>query len=416
LGFFGDSMQQIYMTGVGAIPVDDGWKEITKPENFRCPTTVLAVINNIRADGDGLKQTRGRQQSVAGVLQPVAGTAKLFVFPADEHRSRNLDRVRAWLAQAYSDTHWTSDSSEADVRILVLVHRMAAARLGFPELYTAFNDHAPESFANGFREGTAWAIKPFLDVLLPLSAAFEHNRQFELMTLLRTHCPRLNADSVKGVVKSAELLTSLKQNVRQLTELTSKSGNASTLDVLRFARSIHLIRLDERLEAYLDLVSSETSDAAAASLPSGSEEEGGEDAEKEVNSMSAFFACPAKQLWGYQAYIGDESPYSTQQGIKGAEFERVLVVIDDEEGRHFQFSYDKLLGLKEPSKTDTDNQKQGKETVLDRTRRLFYVCCSRAKKDLAVVLYSQDVQAAAARLRQEGIFEPNDIFTLDDMT
>ena len=81
LGFFGDSMQQIYMTGVGAIPVGSGWKEITKPENFRCPATVLSVINNIRAGGDGLKQTRGRQQSTGGVVQPVVGMAKLFVLP-----------------------------------------------------------------------------------------------------------------------------------------------------------------------------------------------------------------------------------------------------------------------------------------------------------------------------------------------
>jgi hypothetical protein len=107
------------------------------------------------------------------------------------------------VAQTYSDAHWTSNSPEADVRILVLVHRMAAARLGFSELYTAFNDHAPESFASGFREGNAWAIKPFLDVLLLLSSAFEHDRQFDLMTLLRTHCPKLDADSVKGVVNLA---------------------------------------------------------------------------------------------------------------------------------------------------------------------------------------------------------------------
>ncbi len=29
--------------------------------------------------------------------------------------------------------------------------------------------------------------------------------------------------------------------------------------------------------------------------------------------------------------------------------------------------------------------------MLDRTRRLFYVCCSRAVKDLAVVLFAADV-------------------------
>ena len=44
-------MQKIYMSGAGAIPLSDGWAEITKPENFRCPTSVLGVINSIRASG-----------------------------------------------------------------------------------------------------------------------------------------------------------------------------------------------------------------------------------------------------------------------------------------------------------------------------------------------------------------------------
>jgi hypothetical protein len=34
-----------------------------------------------------------------------------------------------------------------------------------------------------------------------------------------------------------------------------------------------------------------------------------------------------RQLRGYYAYLVDESAYSTQQGIKGAEFERVLVIL-----------------------------------------------------------------------------------------
>ena len=106
-------------------------------------------------------------------------------------------------------------------------------------------------------------------------------------------------------------------------------------------------------------------------------------------------------------------PIQHNKEFKGAEFERVIVILDDEEGRHFQFSYDKLLGLKEPSQTDTDNMNQNKETVLDRTRRLFYVCCSRARKGLAVVLYSHDVDQAIAQLKASGLFQPSDIHTLD---
>ena len=75
VGFFGDPMQKIYMSGAGAIPIGAGWAEISKPENFRCPTAVLGVVNAIRATGDGLVQTRGRRIEVGGVEQPVPFSA-----------------------------------------------------------------------------------------------------------------------------------------------------------------------------------------------------------------------------------------------------------------------------------------------------------------------------------------------------
>jgi DNA helicase-2/ATP-dependent DNA helicase PcrA len=132
VGFFGDPMQQIYMSGTGAVPLNPGWAEICKSENFRCPTSVLDVVNAIRAAGDGLVQTRGRMIKVGDVEQAVTGTANLFVLPADARRSARLSAVRNWLAAETADDLWLSDIAEGDVRLLVLVHRMAATRLGFP--------------------------------------------------------------------------------------------------------------------------------------------------------------------------------------------------------------------------------------------------------------------------------------------
>lgn len=155
LGFFGDPMQKIYGHGVGDISFDGDHKRITKPENFRCPRTVLSVINKIRANGDKLRTAaRGRMQVTGEVSLPVDGRAKLFVLPTDLNRTDNLNRVRQWMADSLSDDLWISESKEADVRILVIVHRMAAMRLGFPDLYAAFNDGAPDSFGTAFREGS----------------------------------------------------------------------------------------------------------------------------------------------------------------------------------------------------------------------------------------------------------------------
>ncbi|WP_333594803.1 hypothetical protein, partial [Anaerospora hongkongensis] len=39
-----------------------------------------------------------------------------------------------------------------------------------------------------------------------------------------------------------------------------------------------------------------------------------------------------------------------------------------------------------------ENEIQGKETTIDRTRRLFYVTCSRAIDSLAIIFYSNSVE------------------------
>ena len=94
---------------------------------------------------------------------------------------------------------------------------------------------------------------------------------------------------------------------------------------------------------------------------------------------------------------------------EGAEFERVLVVLDDDEGTHVQFSYDKYLGIKALSDRDEANRREGKETAVERTRRLFYVCCTRAMKDLIVVLFTGDIAVAKRQIALLGLFPEESI-------
>ena len=136
LGFFGDPMQKIYLAGGCEIANEDGWAASTKPENFRCPRLVLDVVNRIRAKGDGLEQTRGIMIEVNGELVAVPGTARMFALPANDARSENLNRVRQWLRDQNDDQGWLDDSIEG-VKVMVLVHRMAAQNMGFPDVYAA---------------------------------------------------------------------------------------------------------------------------------------------------------------------------------------------------------------------------------------------------------------------------------------
>ncbi len=403
LGFFGDPMQRIYPTGVGAIPIEEGWREITKPENFRCPETVLAVANSVRRAGDGLNQVRGRMVERCGQAESVPGSAHIFVLPTDERRDQRLAQVRAWSARRNADLAWQSTGDS--VKVLVIVHRMAAKRLGFGELYAALNDKAPDAFKNGFLDATAWPVRPFISFVLPLADAARKGDEFEVMQVLRNQSPLLARDRLGGV-NVAERLAELRRLTDRLVELTADGSAATNADVLKMLHETGLLQLDPRIVAYLNL----------APLPAEAKvanEDDGEELTREIAAMEAFLANPVAQFWGYRNYVNEESPFSTQQGIKGAEFERVLVVLDDDEGTHVQFSYDKYLGIKPLSDRDLANIREGKETSVERTRRLFYVCCTRAMQDLVVVLFSGDVIAAERQIRALEIFSPDSIHTLD---
>ena len=130
------------------------------------------------------------------------------------------------------------------------------------------------------------------------------------------------------------------------------------------------------------------------------------------NAALRFMQCAASELWGYRKYIEKMSPFATQQGIKGAEFKKVIVVVDDQEGRTNTFSYGKYFGVTPPSETDRANIAAGKDSVIDRTRRLFYVCCSRALSDLAVVVFTEDTAQMREALLAKGFFEMESIYVL----
>ncbi|WP_235996330.1 hypothetical protein [Burkholderia aenigmatica] len=222
--------------------------------------------------------------------------------------------------------------------------------------------------------------------------AVRDRRDFDAMTLLRSQCLLLSSVGLAGN-DAPEVLRNLRAATEGLTTLMH-SNDATLRTVLIFASNTGLLQLDEAWSKYLD----DDAETLAA------------DDDPEVPSIIAFLNCQVSELRGYRHYLEDLSPFATQQGVKGAEFERVLVLIDDDEGRGQRlFSYEKYFNIAPPSETDQENIDAGDDNVIDRTRRLFYVCCSRAKRDLAVVMFVRDLAAARGKIEESGIFMPDDI-------
>jgi len=138
------------------------------------------------------------------------------------------------------------------------------------------------------------------------------------------------------------------------------------------------------------------------------DQEEGVDIKSELGGWRLALEAPFDQIERYDSYVRGVSQFDTHQGVKGLEFPRVMVVISDEEARGFMFVYEKLFATKAKSRTDLENEAAGKETTIDRTRRLFYVTCSRAEQSLAVVFYTTVPTLARDEMIKQEWFEPGE--------
>ncbi|GGR97559.1 DNA helicase [Micromonospora fulviviridis] len=389
LGFFGDPMQRIHFGGISDIPAERGWEIVKKPENFRSSLKVLSVVNHIRAGADGLHQVSGLPEEAQR-----HGEVFFFVLPADSERTTTLKRVRTWLDSHSASGNWTLDPP-AGAKILLIMHKLAARRLGFENLYAAFHQRGAGSISEAFDEGNAWPLTPLINSILPLCRGASSDVP---AVVVRRHGTALSDEALRSVsVHTA--LSAAKEAVHALRRAAQQGGPGSMGEVLRIAHEAELVTLDPRLAGFLD--SRDDNDIA---LP---------EATKSV--LEALMACDVGELDGYVSYINRASPYSTQHGTKGAEFPRVVVVLDDNEESWSLYSYEKLLGLRPLSITDRTNRAEGRDSVIERTRRLLYVCASRARDSLAIVLYTADVPEATQALERAGYPSADQVFTLEDI-
>lgn len=405
LGFFGDPMQSIFMRGAGDIQLEDHWRAITKPENFRCAKQILDVANAVRAQGDGMEQVRGLHEKVDGNLKLVEGSARMFVLPNTLNRTEALARVRAWSSATNNDEGWTTP--DIAVKILVIVHRMAANRLGFGGIYSALNDKTSDAMKQGMQDGTGWPVRPFLSFALPIIAAVKAGNEFAAMSLLREFSPRLAPAALTGR-RAADVLRELHAAVSRLVAMLDEAGTTIG-DIALHLSDTGLFEFDERYARVLgfvrDIADTIQEPEAADAVPA----EGlSSDA-----AMAKFFHCSAQELWPYERYVSEGSPYATQHGVKGAQFERVMVVMDEEESDYRTYNYERVFASAEARAADRARALDGDENTWSRTLRLLYVCCTRAQRGLVLAFFVADPATTLENVVASGILPRSAVFTQD---
>lgn len=383
VGYFGDPMQQIYETGVGEFAGPAGFELINKEENFRSATSIVTLANALR---DDIEQRPGPDNAlIAGSIRLVLVEAETPEAPRNRYSDAQLDRALRRFDRATEDLGWEDHSN---AKRLYLVRQMIARRLGFLELHKLFTGKYASSRAQDeFESGDHFLLRPFVRALCPLLRASMAGDDRKMVDILRETSWTFNVDGPRKASSLREMVNLAQSLSQQLSERW-KEGNIR--DVLTFARNEHLCLFSDRLKTELDRAPRE-------------EEFDPEEYAHEKSDwlVDEFFSRSTDGLLEYVEFINDNTAFSTQHGAKGEEYDDVLVVFDDIEAGWNQYSFNKLLI---PSVVGEPTEGQ-----LSRSRKLAYVCFTRARCNLNVILFCPNPMAAKIELTTQGIFSEDQI-------
>ena len=323
VGFFGDSMQQIYSSDLDDITKRSDLETITKLENYRCSKAVISVLNRLRPD---------LQQVPAG--DNAEGDVHLFL-----SGSGNQDSYHSVMTQLAAQG-W----SESNTKVLVLTHRGIAREVGYSQLLAAYGKL---SFGNDRLNKHEEAYAEFFAMIERIVDAYASGRTGDFLTLLGQAGYRVKKQTDKQAIFDF---------MQQLLEIRASETVA---DMLAFVKSSRLIRVPSRVTSFEQkLADSEDDDAGSAQ------------AKRDFQTL--LLAVPYAEVVNFEAFTNDHTPFSTKHGVKGEEYENVLIIIDDSLWTQYKFA-------------DVFSGNESNANRYERTRKLLYVCLSRAMSGLAVL-------------------------------
>ncbi|WP_462360477.1 UvrD-helicase domain-containing protein [Paraprevotella clara] len=383
LGLLGDQKQRIYADGKENMEsfLPDGWEKPVKRMNYRSAKRIIQLANTIGMGIDIHAEQTPREDVDDGFV-------RLFV--VQQHDDINKDEVETTIMRMMSehtqDDKWSGEGT--DVKILTLEHMMAARRLGFNCFYAPFSKVS--KYQMTLLQGSVSEIEFLTKVVLPMAESMKGDGRIAL-EILKENSPLLKGEQTE---KPYELYLRCREGAKRVADIVN--GNATIRCIVNEILKFQLLSIPDVVkQAYL-LKPSDLDDNTEADLR----------AWVEVMDLSV------DMVQSYDDYVNHRSRFDTHQGVKGLEFDRVMVIIDDSEINGRLFSYDKLFSVKELSDKDRENQENGKETTIERTQRLFYVTCTRAKNSLAVVMYTDNPDGVKANAIKKKWFNEDEIIEM----
>ncbi len=317
IGFFGDSMQKIYDRGVGKIDLTDYPEilKITKQDNFRCSKEVIRLLNNIRPE----------------LVQKPSGNnveGKISFYYNSRYSTEKA------LIEDLKEQGWIFNDNKS--KVLYLTHRKIAVHGGYEDILNAFPDR--ERF---FDRG--YLFSALLFEIEDVCRSYSENDYSTLFTRLSSNGYKIKRHSDKKIIR---------EYISCLDKYRIDRTIQETLDFI-VENPIQIFQIQDYL-IFLNNIDSEEMKSNKSIYE---------------NIKHLYF----KQVTNCYNYIEKNTIYSTKHGVKGTEFDNVLVIVDDNAWRNF-------------NDNEVFSNNKNNATRYDRSRNLLYVCCSRPKKRL--VLYA----------------------------
>lgn len=150
-----------------------------------------------------------------------------------------------------------------------------------------------------------------------------------------------------------------KRQWQELKNALETARNGTIYDVLKVAYDSKLIPIQPDIERLIKGYDAEEPQAY------------------QKTSLSEFYAIPYEEVLNAISFFNDDSIYSTEHGVKGEEYDNVLLVI----GKGWNlYKFEDTIWRDEKTLSKDDLK------AYIRNRNLFYVCCSRPRKRLALLI------------------------------
>ncbi len=424
IGFFGDAMQSIYDDGIGNLDEYKGddadtVNEVPKKQNRRNPQLVIDLANKLRTDG--ISQEPSTDPSAPNMVEGVVKQGNvLFLHSTDG----DISKIEKFLKENYS---WDFNNSK-ETKELNLTHNLIADKAGFRTLMDIYDKDQILKFRDkikkyikdnvittDFSENTFGEVIQILQhgkIGRDLNAVSPTNTMQNFIAdnavLYNSALSLKYSEFAKMYVDKDQLLDDKKQDEDDENKKGSKRDNL-VKHLFKIQNNICLYQnkkyneflratdfrfkitsveskrtLKENIESLLNVGDKTIEEVITDANDKGIcliDDKLIDFKEKKEYLYNRVKDVRFSEFQKLYKYLEGQTPFSTQHKTKGTEFNNVLVILDN--GGWNNYNFGNLF-------LDT-----GSASVLDRTQKIFYVCCTRAKENLAVFFHNPDAQVIA---------------------